>query len=82
MKKIRLIPPFVTLLAGAITSILLYVFGVNYLFSLVVILFVLIIFYVIGVIAMKILMDMKKKEKTEQEKTPGEEGEVIEKEKE
>lgn len=77
MKNIRLLPAFVTLLAGAITSITLYVLKVETHIMLLILLAVLIIFYVLGVIAMKIIMDCPPKE----ENTQGaDEGEVIEKE--
>ncbi|MBQ8246777.1 MAG: hypothetical protein IJZ42_06565 [Lachnospiraceae bacterium] len=76
MKKIRLLPAFVTLLAGAITSITLYILNVETYFMLLVLLAVLIIFYVLGVIAMKIIMDCPPKEKEDEEEG---EGEVIEK---
>lgn len=62
MKKLRLIPPLVTFGAGAIASILLYLFQIDLLSMLVILLIVLFVFYVIGVIAMKILMDCSLKE--------------------
>ena len=65
MKKIRLLPAFVTLLAGAITSITLYVLRVDILTMLLILLAVLLVFYVLGVIAMKIIMDCPPKEKEE-----------------
>lgn len=79
MKKIRLLPAFVTLLAGAITSITLYLLRVETHIMLLILLAVLIIFYVLGVIAMKIIMDCPPKEKEEKEQ---EEGEVTPKEEE
>ena len=77
MKKIRLLPAFVTLLAGAITSITLYILNVEPYIMLLILLTVLIIFYVLGVIAMKIIMDCPPKEV---EETTEDEGEVILKE--
>ncbi|MBQ7833546.1 MAG: hypothetical protein IJ336_08230 [Lachnospiraceae bacterium] len=77
MKKIRLLPAFVTLLAGAITSITLYVLNVEPYIMLLILLAVLIIFYVLGVIAMKIIMDCPPKE---QEEATEDEGEVVQKE--
>ncbi|MBE5885663.1 MAG: hypothetical protein E7284_04575 [Lachnospiraceae bacterium] len=77
MKRIRLLPAFVTLLAGAITSITLYVLRVEAYIMLLILLAVLLIFYVLGVIAMKIIMDCPPKEKKEEEDG---EGEVIQKE--
>ncbi len=76
MRKIRLLPAFVTLLAGAITSITLYILRVDTFVMLLILLAVLLVFYVLGVIAMKIIMDCPGKE-TEVEST---EGEVIQKE--
>lgn len=76
MKKIRLLPAFVTLLAGAITSITLYVLNVETHIMLLILLAVLIIFYVLGVVAMKIIMECPTKEVKEEEN----EGGVIEKE--
>lgn len=79
MKKIRLLPAFVTLLAGAITSITLYVLKVETHIMLLILLAVLLIFYVLGVIAMKIIMECPPKEKDKEE---NDEGEVIQKEEE
>lgn len=78
MRKIRLLPAFVTLLAGAITSITLYILRVDTFVMLLILLAVLLVFYVLGVIAMKIIMDCPGKEtESESEST---EGEVIQKE--
>ncbi len=66
MKKIRLLPAFVTLLAGAITSITLYVLNVETHIMLLILLAVLLVFYVLGVIAMKIIMDCPPKEKEDE----------------
>ena len=79
MKRIRLLPAFVTLLAGAITSITLYFFKVDTLYMLVILLVVLLIFYVLGVAAMKMIMDSAPKETEEEDAT---DGEVTEKEEE
>lgn len=82
MKKLRLIPALVTLLAGAVTSVTLYLFRMNYILSLIILLLVLIVFYVIGVIAMKVLMDFRKAAEAKEAEgaSPDSEGEVIEKE--
>lgn len=74
MKKIRLLPAFVTLLAGAITSVALYFTRVETYLMLLILLAVLVIFYVLGVIAMKIIMEMPEKEQLD-----GDSGEVIQK---
>ncbi len=76
MKKIRLLPAFVTLLAGAITSITLYVLNVETHIMLLILLAVLLVFYVLGVVAMKMILDCPPKEKEE----PTEEGEETSKE--
>lgn len=76
MKKIRLLPAFITLLAGAITSIALYVTGQNLLTTLLVLFIVLFVFYFIGVLAMKVVIDTSKKEK---DKAVSDEGQVLEK---
>lgn len=76
MKKIRLLPAFITLLAGAITSISLYVTGQNLLTTLLVLFIVLFVFYFIGVLAMKIIIDFSK---NETEKPVSDEGQVLEK---
>ena len=52
MKKIKLLPAFVTLLAGAITSITLYVTNQDLITTLLVLFIVLFVFYFIGVLAM------------------------------
>ncbi len=57
MKKLRLLPPLITFGAGAIASILLYLFQIDLFSMLLILLIVLVVFYVIGVVAMKILMD-------------------------
>lgn len=77
MKKIKLLPAFVTLLAGAIASISLYVANQDLITTLLVLFIVLFVFYFLGVLAMKILMDyMNKKNKDEK---VSEEGQVLEK---
>lgn len=77
MKKIRLLPAFITLLAGAIASISLYVTKQDLLTTFLVMFIVLFVFYFIGVLAMKILMDfMNKNGKVDE---VSEEGKVLEK---
>lgn len=81
MKNLRLLPSFVTLLAGAITSISLYVLKWDFLTSLLILLGVLFVFYVIGTAAMMLIRDFSKKDKDEEkkEKEISAEGEVIDK---
>lgn len=75
-KKRRLIPPFVMLLAGAVTSITMYVLHYNIKDMLVILLWVLLGFYVAGYL-MKWMLD-RFEAQIEQKRM--EEGEVIEKE--
>ena len=78
MKKIRLLPAFITLLAGAITSITLYVTNQDLITTLLVLFIVLFVFYFLGVLSMKIIVDFMNKKEPE---TPvSDEGEVLEKE--
>ena len=78
MKKIRLLPAFITLLGGAIASITLYVTDQDLITTLLVLFIVLFVFYFLGVLAMKIIMDFMNRKEPE---TPvSEEGEVLEKE--
>ena len=79
MKKIKLLPAFITLLAGAITSITLYVTNQDLITTLLVLFIVLFVFYFIGVLAMKIIVDFMNK--NEAEEPVSEEGQVLEKEK-
>ena len=78
MKKIKLLPAFVTLLAGAITSITLYVTNQDLITTLLVLFIVLFVFYFIGVLAMKIIVDFMNKK--EPEPPVSEVGQVIDKE--
>ncbi len=78
MKKIKLLPAFVTLLAGAITSISMYVTNQDLITTLLVLFIVLFVFYFVGVLAMKIIVDFMKKK--EAEEPVSDEGQVLEKE--
>lgn len=73
MKKIRLLPPLVTFGAGTIASILLYLFGCDLLTMLIILFAVLVIFYVLGVVAMKILMECPPKAEDNSAETEDEE---------
>ena len=77
-KKIRLLPAFITLLAGAITSISLYVTNQDLITTLLVLFIVLFVFYFVGVLAMKIIMDFM--DRKEPEVPVSDEGQVLEKE--
>ncbi len=78
MKRIRLLPAFVTLLAGAITSITLYILDVESHIMFLILLAVLLVFYVLGVVAMKIIMDCPPKKEPEEEENQDGEGESEE----
>ena len=81
--KRRLVPPFVMLTAGAITSILMVVKGCELNEFLARLLTILIIFYVLGCV-LKGILDMIERQNTppepEEESDSEEEDEVIEKE--
>lgn len=75
MKKTRMIPPLLMLVAGAITSIITYVYNYEIKVMLFTLLFVLIVFYILGVVVKRILDSLA----AQLEKSLKEEGEVIEK---
>jgi len=75
MKKTRMIPPLLMLVAGAITSIITYIYNYEIKVMLFTLLFVLIVFYVLGVVVKRILDSLA----AQLEKSLNEEGEVIEK---
>ena len=77
MKKIKLLPAFVTLLAGAIASISMYVANQDLVTTLLVVFIVLFVFYFLGVLLMKILVDYMNKKETDEKVS--EEGQVLEK---
>ncbi len=80
MKKVKLLPAFITLLAGAIASISMYVTNQDLITTLLVLFIVLFVFYFLGVLAMKILVDyMNKNDKNEKDESVSEEGKVLEK---
>lgn len=78
LKNIRLLPAFITLLAGAVTGISLSFANMEQHMKLLILFVVLVVFYVLGVIAMRVIQSCPGKE----EKDSGEdsEGEVIQKE--
>lgn len=77
--KRRLIPPFVMLTAGAITSILMVVKGCELNEFLARLLTILIIFYVLGCV-LKGILDMIDRQNTPPESEEGDEDGMIEKE--
>lgn len=76
MKKTKLIPPFIMLMAGAIASILTFLNHYDIKDMLFILLIVLIIFYILGLVVKKILDTFT----VVDEKSVSDEGEVIEKE--
>lgn len=78
LKNIRLLPAFITLLAGAVTSISLCFTEMELYMKLLILFLVLVVFYVLGVIAMRIIQSCPPKEETDSEGSG--EGEVIQKE--
>ncbi len=76
MKKLKLLPPFITLLAGAITSIIAYVFHYPFNQTLLLLFIVLVVFYFLGVLAMKLIAEAPPKKNH----VVSDEGEVVEKE--
>lgn len=69
MKKIRLIPPLLTFGAGTIASIILFFTNYDWLTMLIILFVVLVVFYVLGVIAMKVFMDCSAKEIPDESET-------------
>lgn len=76
MKKTKLIPPFIMLMAGAIASILTFLNHYDIKDMLFILLIVLVIFYILGLVVKKILDTFT----VVDEKSVSDEGEVIEKE--
>lgn len=76
MIKKKLLAPFLTLLAGAVISILMFIWDYDMKSTLIVLLCVLLFFYTLGSILQGLIL---KFEKTNEEKQL-DEGEVIEKE--
>ncbi len=76
MKKRKLLPVFIMLLAGAIASILTAIFQYEITSLLLIVFITLVVFYILGLILMKVL------DKIEEQNTEPDldEGEVIEKE--
>ena len=75
--KMKLLPAFLTLLAGAITSIITFCLNYEGKTALFILLAVLLLFYFLGTILQKIILTFEKVNQLEQQKK--EEGKVIEK---
>ncbi|MCR5716294.1 MAG: hypothetical protein K6G23_05580 [Lachnospiraceae bacterium] len=76
MKKRKLLPVFIMLLAGAIASILMAIMRYEITSLLLIVFITLVIFYILGLILMKFLDKVEEQQLQES----AEEGEVIEKE--
>ena len=75
--RIKLLPAFITLLAGSITSIITFCLHYEGKTALIILLVVLLLFYILGVLLQKILVSFEMKNK---ETKSLEEGKVVEKE--
>lgn len=75
--KMKLLPAFLTLLAGSITSIITFCLDYEGKTALFILLAVLLLFYLLGTILQKVILTFEKKNDLEQQKK--EEGKVIEK---
>lgn len=83
-KKLKLLPAFVMLLAGALTSIITFVIGYSIKSALIILLIVLIIFYILGSVLQKLIFKFEEankpqEEEQEEEEQPQPEGTVVEK---
>lgn len=80
MKKREMFAPFLTLLAGAVTAIVMFMSDYSTTQLLVTLLFVLIFFYIIGVVIQKKVWGYIDQIEEEERLRAENEGEVIEKE--
>ena len=55
--KLKLLPAFVMLMAGAFTSIITFVIGYTLKSALIILLFVLIVFYILGLVLQKLIVN-------------------------
>ena len=77
--KMKLLPAFLTLLAGSITSIITFCLDYEGKAALFILLAVLLLFYLLGTILQKVILTFEKGNDLEQQKKEEEEGKVIEK---
>jgi flagellar biosynthesis/type III secretory pathway M-ring protein FliF/YscJ len=81
--KLKLLPAFVMLLAGAFTSIITFVIGYTLKSALIILLFVLVMFYILGLVLQKLIVKFeeanKPKDEEKEEEKPPLEGTVVEK---
>ena len=78
--RLKLMPAFLTLLAGAITSIMTYRFQYEGKTALIILLAVLLFFYTMGCILQKLIITFEQENEKERQKAAEEEGKVVEKE--
>ena len=80
-KKLKLLPAFVMLLAGALTSIVTYLVRYELKTALIILLCVPILFYILGLVLQKIIFSFEKANMPEEtsEEDNSEEGKVVEK---
>ena len=68
--KLKLLPAFVMLLAGAFTSIITFVIGYTLKSALIILLFVLVIFYILGLVLQKLIVKFEEANKPKDEENP------------
>lgn len=82
-RKLKMLPAFIMLLAGALTSIITYLVHYETKTALIILLCVMLLFYILGVILQKLIVSFEKANKLaeeEREKAENAEGKVVEKE--
>lgn len=82
-RKLKMLPAFIMLLAGALTSIITYLVHYETKIALIILLCVMLLFYILGVILQKLIVSFEKANKLaeeEREKAENAEGKVVEKE--
>lgn len=77
--KLRLLPTFIMLVAGAFTSVITYVVHYETKTALIILLCVLLGFYILGVILQKMIYSFEKANEPKEEEETEEEGKVVEK---
>lgn len=83
-KQLKLLPAFIMLVAGAITSVLTFYWSYDTKDALVILLIVLLLFYVLGAVLQKLIFKFEEANKPEpeenvEEESTSEEGKVVEK---
>ncbi len=82
--QLKLLPAFIMLLAGAVTSIITFGIGYSMKSALIILLIVLILFYIMGVVLQKLIFKFEEANKPKPQTEEGteettEEGKVVEK---